>query len=324
MRNVVAAGALLAAVCFGSGELCANNKLATSTSSQSQQSRLLAGYHAAMEKAVKALETQDWDNVLANAQDAVDFLNRNRKLVDNDSYAVLNDAAVSLVNVGRTGNVAAGSKFGDRNLMEIQFDIDRIKHERVITQYNVLMEAARKAMGEADFDTAIRRAEDAINVVEQNKAILSGGEWADLKKAAVESRLGGAEKKGAQLAAKEAKGAADAATKEKNEAFLAEAMQRKLINQLRADAKKMEESRRYIEAIDLYKRLLVQSPNDNQAKLALRLCEDTVKFRASDRVREVQAVENTKTAIQNKETLIPYSDVLTYPEDWVDTTHQRK
>jgi hypothetical protein len=186
------------------------------------------------------------------------------------------------------------------------------------------MEAARKAMDEAEYETAIRRAEDALNIVEQNKAILRGGEMAELKGNASRSVMFARAKNDQLKDGKDDIAVKEAAEAEARKQQVQAAMQRKLIKNLREDAQKMAESRRYIEAIDLYKRLLAQEPNDSDAKLQLKLLEDKVQFRTADQMQRAAATEMTKTSIAAKEASIPYSDVLTYPEDWVETTRLRK
>jgi len=87
------------------------------------------------------------------------------------------------------------------------------------------------------------------------------------------------------------------------------------------EANKLSQSQQLREAADMYREVLKDDPNNDQAKLLLQYTTDRVNYRVYQKVVADKGSEHIQRhGIENAETMIPYVDLLVYPSDWVDLT----
>ena len=218
---------------------------------------------------------------------------------------------------------AAPKAESNSDLLARTIDVEKIKHERALTLYRLAMENAEKALADGEWDKAIRYANDALFVVDENRGDLWGTEINQMRE------LAGKAVKAAEDRTKAAKilpqPDAKPATPTPAELakIVAEADRNRQIRTLRETAKTLEEQHKYIEAADTLRQLLTILPEDTEAKAGLRMIQDKTSFRTFDHVAEQQSLEQTRQSLESRETLIPYADPVTYPSDWVEKTRSR-
>lgn len=203
------------------------------------------------------------------------------------------------------------------DLLSLYVDVQAIGRERALTLYRLAMETSDKALKAGEYDRAAEAARDAMAVLEVNRAYLGESESAALRAGAQSGEVNA----GAQKLA-----AAQAKTVGMVRGDMAEAARAQRARRVTAaldDARTFAEQRRYIEAIDSLKQALVLDPSNDQAKLQMKLLGDKIGYREYDRAGQRQAAEGMKQGVSSKETTIPYSDVMVYPEDWVEKSRRR-
>jgi general secretion pathway protein D len=213
------------------------------------------------------------------------------------------------------------------DILNQTFEQDKIAKERAITQYNLAMERAQLASDKASvasqYDDAIRRAEDAKQVIDNNKRYFAEDEYNALVGKATALRNTAVELQKAMIVRQEVIADEEARIKEMQEAQARKEDRQRQIALLFRDADTLLQQLQYPEAAAAFRHILVLEPNNYAAKAALRLTEDTMLFRTFEKLNQVQGAEFLKQAIISKELLIPYADLLVYPEDWVEISRYR-
>ena len=89
------------------------------------------------------------------------------------------------------------------------------------------------------------------------------------------------------------------------------------------DAKHFYDTQQYQESADTLRQILVIDPHNSSAELMLSLVTDRIAYRSYNRLVNDASHEFTKLDNQNAEALIPYADLLIYPENWVELSRNR-
>ena len=89
------------------------------------------------------------------------------------------------------------------------------------------------------------------------------------------------------------------------------------------DAQRFIDTQQYKEGADTLRQVLIMDPTNSSAKLMLSLVTDRIAYRQYAAVIHEGSHENVKNQMQTAEELIPYADLLVYPENWVDLTRTR-
>ena len=210
------------------------------------------------------------------------------------------------------------SEGGKGDLLSQYLQTLDIGRQRALSLYRLAMEKSDKAMKAGEYAAAAEAARDAILVLEINRQYFGEEESATLRK---DGTTAGLKALAAQtIATIKAKKTSSIEPMDKQ---VEQAQLEKRVAMGIEDAKKFCEQRRYIEAIDALKQVLAVDPANDQAKLQLRLVQERVGYRDFDKASERQGAEGMKQGAASKEAMIPYGDVIVYPEDWVEKTRMR-
>jgi hypothetical protein len=161
------------------------------------------------------------------------------------------------------------------DILGLTLQTDRVATERARVNYDLAIERANTKLNEQDFDTAIREADEARRVLEQNRAYFSDQELRDLTGAAMTLRDRADRAK--RVTAEQNLNLAESAARrnEQDRIIRAREDRQKKIAVLFRDADTYLQQLQYAAASDTLRQILAIEPYNNAAKLALRLCEDT-------------------------------------------------
>ncbi len=89
------------------------------------------------------------------------------------------------------------------------------------------------------------------------------------------------------------------------------------------DAERFVKTQQYKESADTLRQILIIDPTNSEAKLMLDLVNDRIAYRQYESVLKEGARQETRVELQAQEALVPYADLLIYPENWTDITRTR-
>ncbi len=202
---------------------------------------------------------------------------------------------------------------------------DEIERQRALTLYNLSMKQSSDALTAVppQYPVAIEAAHQAGTIIDDNRRYFSDVEAGALSGAALRQEKMAITNKGtydAQVAASEKIAATEA---ERKLALKRQTEKRVRVEALMGDAQRYVDTQQYKEAADTLREILIVDPINSSAKLMLSLVTDRIAYRQYESVVREGARENVKGGIQDAEEVVPYADLLIYPENWVDLTRTR-
>ena len=216
----------------------------------------------------------------------------------------------------------AASTGGD--IMSETLAAEQIQRERILVLFNNDLLASQNALKAADYDRAVDQADAARAVMETGKQFFSDAEYrqysgqaGDQYRAAVKARISAQEV---------------ATTKAGNEAALAEAKKaeerektRQLtVNRLMGEAHAAYSQQQLPQAAGLLQQILKIDPTNNTAALMLQIVTDRINYYAYKDLTHKMSSEGVRQNLDSEEHLIPYMDLLIYPEDWPEISRRRQ
>ncbi len=109
-----------------------------------------------------------------------------------------------------------------------------------------------------------------------------------------------------------------------NAATSADSQSGKQVQGLIADAAKLADSSQFEQSAELLKQATTLDPQNESAQLSLRLVENRIIDRQYGDLVKRMGTETMRHDIDNSEKLIPYADVMVYPDNWIDITRKRQ
>ncbi|MFB3890546.1 MAG: hypothetical protein ACE15C_00840 [Phycisphaerae bacterium] len=200
--------------------------------------------------------------------------------------------------------------------------------EATLLDFDRSMKRSRESASAADsaaaFDTAVEAARAARKAIEDNKTLFPDKVYRDKIAEAddqikfVLDRKDAWERKQAQKQALEIELAAKKRIEDMEQA------KRKKISDLRAKAKVLSDQGKYKESLDLLDQILKLDPNDAYARGAHDYMLTSDLLRTEGDLYKQYTVEMRKTAIDIRESEIPWYDYVKYPKDWRQLTEKRE
>lgn len=96
------------------------------------------------------------------------------------------------------------------------------------------------------------------------------------------------------------------------------------INRLMAEAYLAYDKQNLPAAKGILQTVLVADPSNNAARLLLRIVEDRIIYVEWQRLERVKSDNQQRQQLMSQELLIPYADLLIYPEDWPELSRRRQ
>ena len=95
------------------------------------------------------------------------------------------------------------------------------------------------------------------------------------------------------------------------------------VHDLMIQAGKFGDTQQYREAADIYRQVLVIAPTNDNAKRLLQYTTDRINYREYQNITNLRSHETQRQGSLSEETMIPYTDLLIYPSDWVELVQPR-
>ncbi|HUO08550.1 MAG TPA: hypothetical protein VM008_09650 [Phycisphaerae bacterium] len=222
-------------------------------------------------------------------------------------------------------SVAAAPAADANTAMSQTIAADEISRQRALTLYNLAMHDSDAAMhaNPPQYATAIQRAHDATTTIDDNRRYFSDTEANSLRLQASTQEQAATTLK-TTYDAQQARIAAENA--KKNEQAIADqhrAERERRVDALMRDAKHFYDTQQYHESADTLRQILVIDPHNANAEFMLSLVTDRIAYRSYNRLVNQGSSDFQKLEIQNAETIIPYADLMIYPENWVELSRTR-
>ncbi len=264
-------------------------------------------------RASRLVERADNEMQAARYQDAIKLYQEALRLNPN------NGAARTGLNY--TKKIAGG---GHVNLLgQMRYRV-AIARERAKVLYNNDMVRSTSALRAAHYNTAVIRANDAIANLNGNRRYFPTTEYRTLLVAArreaatAQADQAQAERMAQNIARKKAA--------ENNLALSRRlSMQRhRRIHILMKQAVAFAQRQQYRQAEDVLKQVINIEPTNNFAKYMLMMTREHIQFRQYHDYRQTRIAETQHQKVVDEEALIPYHDLLIYPEDWPEISRMRR
>jgi type II secretory pathway component GspD/PulD (secretin) len=202
---------------------------------------------------------------------------------------------------------------------------DEIERQRALTLYNISMKQSSDALtaNPPQYPAAIEAAHQAATVIDDNRRYFSDVEASALTSAASRQEQMATTNKGTYDAQVQQREQALAKAAEQDLALKRANEKRVRVDALMRDAQRFVDTQQYKEGADTLRQILIIDPTNSSAKLMLSLVTDRIAYRQYESVVHDASRETVKGEIQNAEEIVPYADLLVYPENWVDLTRTR-
>ena len=202
---------------------------------------------------------------------------------------------------------------------------DAIARDRALTHYNIAMKNSDDAVHATppQYDVAIREAHTAGAVVDDNRRYFSDAEANNLKSQAATQEQSATTLKGTYDAQQEEIARQKSQQNERDIAKQHTTERERRVNALMRDAKHFYDTQQYQESADTLRQILVIDPHNGDAEFMLSLVTDRIAYRSYNRLVNDASSNFTKLDNQNAESVIPYADLLIYPENWVELSRNR-
>jgi type II secretory pathway component GspD/PulD (secretin) len=213
---------------------------------------------------------------------------------------------------------------GEGLLGQVTGDVNA-RRDRAMTLYNEAKRRSDEALNAnpPQFVQAISYAQEALDVLDQNRNYFSDIELDALRDAAQRQLKYATSRR--DVFNREQDLATQVET-QRNEAARRsniQAIKQQKVRQLVADANRLVEVSSFKEAADLLRQATVIDPQDENARLMLRLVENKINDRAYEDLVHRRGQETMRQDLDSAEHLIPYADLMIYPDNWLEITRKR-
>jgi len=209
------------------------------------------------------------------------------------------------------------------SILEQSSEIEQVRRQRALTLYNEAKRLSDEALAGHQYPAAIAQAQQAIDIINQNRTVFSDIE-ADALRDAAARQLSVAQTQAETWRIEEQNRARiEAARLDQARASALQEQRRRQVNTLIQDADRLVQVSQFQQAADLLRQATVIDPQNDSARLNLRLVEDKINDRAYEELQHKRGVETIRQQIDSTEHLIPYADLMVYPDNWVEITRRR-
>lgn len=199
-----------------------------------------------------------------------------------------------------------------------------LQQQQARAHFDHFKDLSTAALAAGNYQAAIDSAKDAKAQAEASASLYSADEAAALLKEA-DDLLKTTTAAGAKAAdARTRQAAADADKRQKEISSEREKTKQARINRMMGDAMAAADRQEYEQAISLLDQVIANDPTNNSAKYLRTAMSDRANYRAWQKNRDREVRENVALEIETKEHMIPYSQLLIYPEDWPELSRKRQ
>jgi type II secretory pathway component GspD/PulD (secretin) len=210
------------------------------------------------------------------------------------------------------------------DVMSQLFSYQHIVRERAQTFFSNDLRLSTDKLHANDFQGATASAEDARAVAESNRQAFSEAEYQGMI-AQVNTQINLIKAQNQiytqQVDTANAAAIRLAAEKARIESRRSREQQ---VNKLMGEAHVAYTQQQYQQAAETLQHVLVIDPNNNGAQLFLEITQDRINYRKADSYNRLRSEETVKQSIMNEDEMIPYSQLLIYPEDWPELSRRRQ
>jgi general secretion pathway protein D len=221
--------------------------------------------------------------------------------------------------------VAPAPAIDPNSPMGMAVGADVIARQRAQQQFNRAMDDADKALKQTPpgYEAALQDAHAALNALSDNRRYFSDSEASLMQDSA--TRL-----EHFIVREQAATEATDKLRVQEQTAKLETARQKRLkqdreqkIHDLIKSAEAFHNQQQYREEADSWRQVLVIDPTDDAAKFNLQQVTERINYREFDSNSKKRAREGQLQSIDSEELMIPYTDLMVYPENWVELSRTR-
>ncbi|HEY4329477.1 MAG TPA: hypothetical protein VGN88_07060 [Phycisphaerae bacterium] len=218
---------------------------------------------------------------------------------------------------------ATGGGPGSSDLMNSTKDLRAVERDRIFTLYGQAKHNSDDALAKQQFQQAQSNAQEALDLINQNPTLFSDIEYGALRDAA-QRQLDNATQRMTQYNADMASSRQTLAQRdEATRVATAKEVRREKVAALVADARRLYDATQFREAADLLRQATVIDPQDENAALFLRIVMTKITDRDYEGIMRRTGQEVMRQNIDSAEHLIPYADLMVYPDNWPEITRKR-
>jgi type II secretory pathway component GspD/PulD (secretin) len=202
-----------------------------------------------------------------------------------------------------------------------------IQHDRYLALFNQAIKASNDAItaNPPQYAAAVDRAQQALGYINEayNARVLSDAEATNYRNIAQQqlslttTRRQVYEREQAQRATVDANRANARRVAELDK------VRHRRIDDLMAQADHYYNMQQYQECADTLRLLVSIDPQNSRAKLFLTLVTDRINYRDFQHLTDLRGTETERQGVLSEESLIPYADLMIYPDDWVELSRRR-
>ncbi|MEM9420489.1 MAG: hypothetical protein AAGA25_15775 [Planctomycetota bacterium] len=221
-------------------------------------------------------------------------------------------------------SLAQATATGGNNI-QLTTEVDNFKLRRDAAQaaYDESMTKAQKKLEAGDYAGAGNDVAQAKNTIESNQAFFSVSEFQERRDAATElSTTINQQQIAAAIAADEA-AARKAADDNAKAVEIAKEKNAEEVRDLIVQSRKFQKEMKYEDALLLLDRALFIEPNNFTAQLLKEVIEDAQVAVNYTKIERQRRLEGARDSLLNREAIIPYTDLITFPEDWPELSDRR-
>ncbi len=232
------------------------------------------------------------------------------------TMAVLNPMDVT------PGTPVAGAS-GQQNLVNDYLQDRDVRKQRIYTLYKEAQHASDDALAQHQYAQAVAQAQSAVDMIDQNRNLFSDIEATSLRDAA-QRQLDNAQARAQQAKIDHERDLQnETANAAHQESYNARAIRTKQVAALVADAHRLYEAQKFRESADLLRQAVIIDPQDVDAQFFLRMTLDKITDREAGDVTHRTGQEVMRQNVDSLEHIIPYADLMVYPDNWPEITRKR-
>ncbi len=202
----------------------------------------------------------------------------------------------------------------------LQGDLVRfeIEHKRVLSEFGADMEDAKGKLAAHDYVGAVRMVGAARARANQGREYLAVTEYEGLvNQANVLTDAIDAQQQQQKLAQLKDE------SKKTDAAVIATNDKKQRVDQLVIAARVLQRNGQNAQALAAAEQAVAADPSNMAARALADILRDEYSLRESDRLLKLSANKHADLAIENREAVIPYTDLITYPTDWPMMSNRR-
>lgn len=221
----------------------------------------------------------------------------------------------------------AAAAQGNANLLQTYEQEQQAQHNRSVQLFNQQLNQSAQAtkVNPPQWASAVDHAQQAVALVNQayDQHLLSDAEANTMRSEAQRQLDLASTGQKAYESQQNANAAKIAAEADRQRAGMIANERHKRIDTLMSQAEKYYRVQQYKECADTLHQVVLIDPQNSYAKLLLETVTDRMNYREYQHLTDLRSSETVRQSLQSSEELIPYADLMVYPDDWVELSRRR-